>query len=64
LDIYPVTKADTNDYKGANSGVGFSTASVIASASSNYHVILAGRNLEACEKAASDIKESGAKGSV
>jgi NAD(P)-dependent dehydrogenase (short-subunit alcohol dehydrogenase family) len=42
---------------GANSGIGYATAKVFASASADYHVILAGRNLEACKVALAEIQQ-------
>jgi NAD(P)-dependent dehydrogenase (short-subunit alcohol dehydrogenase family) len=49
---------------GANSGVGFATAKVIASASEVFHVIMASRSREKAESAMSEIKAAGTKGSL
>ncbi|KAF2102545.1 short chain dehydrogenase/reductase [Rhizodiscina lignyota] len=49
---------------GANSGVGFSSTKVIASASSEYHIIMAGRSLEKVEAAKAEIEKTGIKGSI
>lgn len=49
---------------GANSGVGFATADVIASASPDYHVLVAARSLAGAEEAIKTIKESGAQGTL
>ena len=49
---------------GANSGVGFATAKVIASASEDFHVIMAGRSLEKVERAKSELETGGLKGSL
>ncbi|PKS09633.1 hypothetical protein jhhlp_004252 [Lomentospora prolificans] len=49
---------------GANSGVGFSTAKVVSQASSEYHVILAGRSPEKIEKARSELGAANPKGSL
>ena len=47
---------------GANSGVGFATAKVIASTSEDFHVIVAGRSLEKAKGAVSEIEAAGVKG--
>ncbi|KAJ9643820.1 uncharacterized protein PV06_09004 [Exophiala oligosperma] len=44
---------------GANSGIGFATAEVIASASPNYHVLVGSRNPENGKKAVADLKATG-----
>ncbi|KIV87176.1 hypothetical protein PV11_02741 [Exophiala sideris] len=44
---------------GANSGVGFAAAKVIASASPNYHVLVGSRNPENGEKAVSELQAQG-----
>lgn len=49
---------------GANSGVGYAAATVIAGASQAYHVIVAGRSQEKIEKAKSEIEASGVKGEL
>lgn len=49
---------------GANSGVGYAAATAIASASSAYHVIVAGRSPERIAKAKSEIEASGVKGEL
>ncbi|MCJ1280475.1 hypothetical protein MMC21_008303 [Puttea exsequens] len=49
---------------GANSGVGFATAKLLASASADYHVIIASRSLQKAEAAVSEIKEAGTKGGL
>ncbi|KAK5045510.1 hypothetical protein LTR84_009128 [Exophiala bonariae] len=50
---------------GANSGVGYATAEVIAEASESYHVILSSRNLENAEKALVEISSNAnVKGSI
>ncbi|KAI9732933.1 MAG: hypothetical protein M1818_007366 [Claussenomyces sp. TS43310] len=49
---------------GANSGVGFATAKVIASASGDNHVIMAGRSLEKVKSAKTEIEKAGIKGSL
>jgi NAD(P)-dependent dehydrogenase (short-subunit alcohol dehydrogenase family) len=51
-------------FEGANSGIGYATAKVFASTSPNYHVIVAGRNIDACKTAAEEIKANGVKGSL
>ena len=47
---------------GANSGVGFATAKVIACASEVFHVIMASRSLEKAKSAMSEIEAAGIKG--
>lgn len=47
---------------GANSGVGFATAKVIACASEDFHVIMASRSLEKAKSAMSEIEAAGTKG--
>ena len=47
---------------GANSGVGFATAKVIACASEVFHVIMASRSLEKAKSAMSEIEAAGTKG--
>ncbi|TAQ89244.1 hypothetical protein B7494_g2445 [Chlorociboria aeruginascens] len=49
---------------GANSGVGYGTSQVIASASPQYHVIMTGRSLEKVKTALSEIEAEGVKGSL
>ncbi|KAK3617944.1 hypothetical protein LTR22_026548 [Elasticomyces elasticus] len=49
---------------GANGGVGFATAKVIASTSEAFHVIMAGRSLEKVRKAMSELEHAGVKGSL
>ncbi|KAK4947475.1 hypothetical protein LTR10_013843 [Elasticomyces elasticus] len=44
---------------GANSGVGFAAAKVIASASPNYHVLVGSRNPENGKKAVSELQAQG-----
>ncbi|KAL4779898.1 hypothetical protein BJX76DRAFT_364834 [Aspergillus varians] len=43
---------------GANQGIGLATAQALAS-KHNYHVIIGARNIQAGEKVASDLRESG-----
>ena len=52
------------DNVGANSGVGFATAKVIASAAESFHVIMTGRSLEKVETAMAEIETAGVKGSL
>jgi NAD(P)-dependent dehydrogenase (short-subunit alcohol dehydrogenase family) len=52
------------DRIGANSGIGFATAKVIASASGAFHVIMTGRSLEKVKSAMSEIETAGVKGSL
>ena len=47
---------------GANSGIGFATAKVIACASEVFHVIIASRSLEKAKSAMSEIEADGIKG--
>lgn len=47
---------------GANSGVGFATAKVIACASETFHVIMTSRSLEKADHAKSEIEAAGTKG--
>ena len=47
---------------GANSGVGLAAAQIIASASEDFHVIVAGRSLEKAKGAVSEIEAAGVKG--
>lgn len=49
---------------GANSGIGYATAKVIASASAKYHVILASRSPEKGNTASEEIKAAGIKGII
>jgi NAD(P)-dependent dehydrogenase (short-subunit alcohol dehydrogenase family) len=42
---------------GSNSGIGYASVKVFASASPEYHVFLAGRNLEACKAAVAEIQQ-------
>ncbi len=49
---------------GANSGVGFATAKVLARASKDFHVIMASRALEKAKSAMSEIEATGIKGSL
>ena len=49
---------------GANSGIGFATAKVIAGTSAAFHVIMTGRSLEKVESAKSEIEAAGTKGSL
>lgn len=49
---------------GANSGVGFATANVIARASKEFHVIMASRSLEKAKSAMSEIEAAGVQGSL
>ncbi|KAF2493744.1 putative short chain dehydrogenase/reductase [Lophium mytilinum] len=49
---------------GANSGVGYATAKVLASASENFHIIMACRSLENAENAKSEIEATGIKGTL
>lgn len=44
---------------GANSGVGYATAKIIASASEDYHVLVAARSLKNAEEAITSIKAEG-----
>ncbi len=47
---------------GANSGVGFATAKVLACSSENFHVIMASRSHEKGESAMAEIEAAGIKG--
>jgi len=49
---------------GANSGVGFAAAKVLAAASPDYHVVISGRSQEKIEKALSELKASSLKGTL
>lgn len=50
---------------GANSGIGYAAAKVFATASPTYKILLAGRNLSACELAVSEIaRDPNIKGSI
>lgn len=50
---------------GANSGVGLAASGVIASASEDYHVIMASRNTENGEKALAEVRAmKGIKGTL
>lgn len=42
---------------GANSGIGYATVQVFAAASPKYHILLAGRNLEACKTAVAKLQQ-------
>ncbi|PGH02034.1 hypothetical protein AJ80_08928 [Polytolypa hystricis UAMH7299] len=44
---------------GANSGVGYSTCRFLATVSSQYHIVMTGRNLDNVTKALSDIQAAG-----
>jgi NAD(P)-dependent dehydrogenase (short-subunit alcohol dehydrogenase family) len=57
-----VPSATNPDTTGANSGVGFATAKIIASTFENFHVLVAGRFLQKAEAAVSEIKAAGVKG--
>jgi NAD(P)-dependent dehydrogenase (short-subunit alcohol dehydrogenase family) len=46
---------------GANSGVGFAAAKVIAASSSDYHVIVSGRSQEKIDKALAELKGTNPK---
>jgi NAD(P)-dependent dehydrogenase (short-subunit alcohol dehydrogenase family) len=52
------------DFTGANSGVGFATAKVLASASDSFHVIITSRTLSKAEAAKSEIEAGGIKGTL
>ncbi|KAL6241611.1 hypothetical protein RBB50_011392 [Rhinocladiella similis] len=43
---------------GANSGVGFATAQVLASAKEDFHVIMAGRSIDKVQKALDELESS------
>ncbi len=45
---------------GANSGIGYATAKVIASASPDYHVLVGSRNPENGKKAVAELQATGA----
>ena len=49
---------------GANSGVGYATTKVLATASPDYHIIMACRSIEKAETAKSDLEANGIKGSL
>ncbi|KAF2841165.1 short chain dehydrogenase/reductase [Patellaria atrata CBS 101060] len=49
---------------GANSGVGYATTAVLVEASSEFHVIMAGRSLDKLQTAMSEIQATGIKGSL
>ncbi|KAH6717172.1 short chain dehydrogenase/reductase [Leptodontidium sp. 2 PMI_412] len=49
---------------GANSGVGYATSKVIASASKDFHVIMAARSLDKANNAKSEIEASGILGQL
>jgi NAD(P)-dependent dehydrogenase (short-subunit alcohol dehydrogenase family) len=51
-------------YAGANSGVGFATAKVLASASEAFHVIICARSLEKGNAAKAEIEASSIKGTL
>ena len=49
---------------GANSGIGYASAQVIASASEDFHVIMAGRSLDKVNNAMSKIQATRIKGTL
>jgi NAD(P)-dependent dehydrogenase (short-subunit alcohol dehydrogenase family) len=49
---------------GANSGVGFATAKVLANTSETFHVIVASRTLEKAQAAMNEITAAGMKGTL
>lgn len=51
-------------WTGANTGIGFATAKIIVQASKDYHVIIAGRNLEKAKAAVSKIESMDIKGQL
>ncbi|KAH7313035.1 short chain dehydrogenase/reductase [Rhexocercosporidium sp. MPI-PUGE-AT-0058] len=53
-----------NERIGANSGIGYATSKVIASASKDFHVIMAARSLEKVSLAKSEIEASGILGQL
>lgn len=57
------TQAETQTL-GANSGVGYATTKVLATASPDFHIIMTGRSLEKVSTAKSEIETSGIKGSL
>lgn len=65
LSTFPTASSSlslTCFFPGANSGIGYAAAKVIASASPKYHVIMASRSLENGKAASSAIQASGIKG--
>jgi NAD(P)-dependent dehydrogenase (short-subunit alcohol dehydrogenase family) len=52
------------NFTGANSGVGFATTKVLASASDSFHVIITSRTLSKAEAAKSKIEAGGIKGTL
>ncbi|KIW07508.1 uncharacterized protein PV09_01473 [Verruconis gallopava] len=49
---------------GANSGIGYATAKVLADASADYQIIMTGRNKEPLEAAKAEIEATGIKGKL
>ncbi|KAI9783149.1 MAG: hypothetical protein M1835_003876 [Candelina submexicana] len=49
---------------GANSGVGFATAKVLANATETFHIIMTGRSLKKVNGAKMDLEAAGIKGSL
>ncbi|PVH82726.1 short chain dehydrogenase [Cadophora sp. DSE1049] len=49
---------------GANSGIGYATSKVIASASKDFHVIMAARSLDKVNTAKSEIEATGIQGQL
>lgn len=52
------TRNSANVGTGANSGVGYATAQVIAEAAVNYHIILSGRSLKNTQMALNEISSN------
>jgi NAD(P)-dependent dehydrogenase (short-subunit alcohol dehydrogenase family) len=51
-------------FAGANSGIGYATTKVLANASPDFHVIMAGRSLDKLQTAKTEIEAAGIKGSL
>jgi NAD(P)-dependent dehydrogenase (short-subunit alcohol dehydrogenase family) len=58
------SKTLTNHCQGANSGIGYATAKVFVSTAPDFHVIVAGRSLDACQKAVEEIQDEKSEGSL
>jgi NAD(P)-dependent dehydrogenase (short-subunit alcohol dehydrogenase family) len=61
---YPLLQLFTKNFEGANSGIGYATAKVFASKSPEIHVIVAGRNLDACKTAVAEMQGEKMEGSL
>lgn len=65
IKLHPILPHFTECFfQGANSGVGYATSKVLASASAKYHIILASRSLEKGKAASEAIQATGIKGKI